>query len=110
MGGSTTDQQTEPMVANPRRARLVALLKEVQAQAGALATALDKGAADMGGGKVWVGTTGSAFQSEIEGRKQRLHAQADKLAGIVSAAIASEPERITASEARAQHHAYYDYY
>jgi hypothetical protein len=57
-----------------------------------------------------VGTTGSAFQSEIEGRKQRLHAQADKLAGIVSAAIASEREQITANEARAQHHTYYDYY
>jgi uncharacterized protein YukE len=110
VGGSTTDQQTEPMVTNPRRTRLVALLKEVQAQASALATALDKGASDMGGGKVWIGTTGSAFQSEIEGRKQRLRAQADKLAGIVSAAIASEPERITASEARAQHHAYSDYY
>lgn len=110
MGGSQTDQQAEPMVANPRRARLQALLREVQAQAGALATALDKGAQDMGGGKVWVGTTGSAFQSEIEGRKQRLHAQADKLAGIVSAAIASEPEQITASEARAQHHADYDPY
>jgi hypothetical protein len=109
VGGSQADQHTEAMVANPRRAWLQALLSEVQAQASALTTALDKGAGH-GGGKVWVGTTGSAFQSEIEGRKQRLHAQADTLAGIVSAAIASEPEQITASEARAQHHAYYDYY
>jgi hypothetical protein len=101
------DQQTEPMVDNPRRRRLITLLGVVRAQAESLATALDKGAQDMGGGKVWIGTTGSAFQEEIEGRKQRLHQQVGKLEGIVNAAIASEPEKITASEARTQHNAYY---
>jgi ligand-binding sensor domain-containing protein len=98
------DQQTEPMVANPRRQRLESLLSAVRAQAGALASALDKGAQDMGGGRVWTGTTAGAFQQEIEGRKQRLHSQAGKLEGIVNDALASEPEKITASEARAQHH------
>jgi hypothetical protein len=103
----TQDQQTEPMVTNPRRQKLEALLRTVRAQKEALATALDKGAQDMGGGKVWVGTTGSAFQAEIEGRKQKLHAGAAKLEGIVTEAIAHEPEKITASEARAQHQASY---
>jgi hypothetical protein len=102
------DQQTEPMVDNPRRRRLITLLGLVRAQAESLATALDKGAQDMGGGKVWIGITGSAFQEEIEGRKQRLHQQVGKLEGIVNAAIESEPEKITASEARTQHNA--DYY
>jgi hypothetical protein len=101
------DQQTEPMVANPRRQKLQTLLSTVRAQAGALASALDKGAQDMGGGKVWTGTTGSAFQQEIQGRKQKLHDQAGRLEGIVNQALASEPEKITASEARAQHHNYY---
>ena len=101
------DQQTEPTVDNPRRRRLITLLGAVRAQAESLATALDKGARDVGGGKVWIGTTGSAFQQEIEGRKQRLHQQVGKLEGIVNAAIASEPEKITATETRAQHNAYY---
>lgn len=99
------DQQTEPMVANPRRQKLQTLLSTVRAQAGALASALDKGAQDMGGGKVWTGTTGSAFQREVQGRKQKLHDQAGKLE--VNEALASEPEQVTASEARAQHHNYY---
>ncbi len=100
-------QQTEPMVDNPRRRRLITLLGVVRQQADALATALDKGARDMGSGQVWFGTTGTAFQQEIEGRKQRLHQQVGELEGIVNAAIAKEPEKITASEARAQHNAYY---
>jgi hypothetical protein len=103
----TDDQQTEPMVANPRRQKLESLLSTVRAQKDALATALDKGAQDMGGGKVWTGTTGSAFQAEIEGRKQRLHTQAGKLEGIVNEALSREPEKITASEARTQSKAYY---
>jgi hypothetical protein len=101
------DQQTEPMVANPRRQKLESLLTAVRAQQSALASALDKGAQDMGGGKVWTGTTGSVFQQEIEGRKRSLHTQAGKLEGIVNDALSHEPERITASEARAQHHSYY---
>ena len=101
------DQQTEPMVTNPRRQRLERLLTEVRAQAGSLASALDKGARDMGGGNVWTGTKGSAFQQEIEGRKQRLHELAGRLEGIVNEAISHEPEKITATEARAQHHNYY---
>lgn len=101
------DQQTEPMVTNPRRQKLESLLSAVRAQAATLASALDKGARDMGGGAVWTGTTGSAFQAEIQGRKQKLHDQAGKLEGIVNEAIRSEPEKITATEARAQHHNYY---
>jgi hypothetical protein len=95
------------MVANPRRQKLERLLSAVRAQAGALASALDKSARDMGGGEVWTGATASAFQQEIEGRKQRLHTQAGKLEGIVNDALRSEPEKITASEARAQHHQYF---
>jgi uncharacterized protein YukE len=103
----TEDQQTEPMVTNPRRQKLESLLSTVRAQKDALASALDRGAQDMGGGKVWTGTTGSAFQAEIEGRKQKLHTQAGKLEGIVSEALSHEPEKITAAQARAQHHNYY---
>jgi uncharacterized protein YukE len=103
----TEDQQTEPMVTNPRRQKLESLLSTVRAQKDALASALDKGAQDMGGGKVWTGTTGSAFQAEIEGRKQKLHTQAGKLEGIVGEALSHEPEKITATQARAQHHDYY---
>jgi hypothetical protein len=103
----TGDQQTEPMVTNPRRQKLESLLSMVRAQKDALASALDRGAQDMGGGKVWTGTTGSAFQAEIEGRKQKLHTQAGKLEGIVGEALSHEPEKITATQARAQHHDYY---
>lgn len=106
----TGDQQTEPMVTNPRRQKLESLLSTVRAQKDALASALDRGAQDMGGGKVWTGSTGSAFQAEIEGRKQKLHTQAGKLEGIVGEALSHEPEKITATQARAQHHDYYDYY
>lgn len=103
----TGDQQTEPMVTNPRRQKLESLLSMVRAQKDALASALDRGAQDMGGGKVWTGSTGSAFQAEIEGRKQKLHTQAGKLEGIVSEALSHEPEKITTTQARAQHHDYY---
>jgi len=103
----TGDQQTEPMVTNPRRQKLESLLSMVRAQKDALASALDRGAQDMGGGKVWTGSTGSAFQAEIEGRKQKLHTQAGKLEGIVGEALSHEPEKITATQARAQHHDYY---
>jgi hypothetical protein len=103
----TGDQQTEPMVTNPRRQKLESLLSTVRAQKDALASALDRGAQDMGGGKVWTGSTGSAFQAEIEGRKQKLHTQAGKLEGIVGEALSHEPEKITATQARAQHHDYY---
>jgi hypothetical protein len=51
--------------------------------------------------------TMGAFQAEIEGRKQKLHTQAGKLEGIVSEALSHEPEKITATQARAQHHNYY---
>lgn len=102
----TDDQQTEPMVTNPRRQKLETLLNTVRAQKDALASALAKGAQEMGGGEVWTGTTGSAFQQEIEGRKNKLHTQAGKLEDIVNGALSHEPEKITASEARAQHQAY----
>lgn len=108
MGVTQEAQQTEPMVPNPRRRRLITLLGEVRQQADVLATALDKGAQDMGSGQVWTGTTGSAFQREIEGRKQRLHQQVGRLEGIINAAIAREPEKITTTEARSQHNAYYN--
>ncbi len=57
-----------------------------------------RGAQDMGGGEVWTGTTGSAFQQEIEGRKNKLHTQAGKLEGIVNEALSHEPEKITATD------------
>jgi uncharacterized protein YukE len=104
--GVTEDQQTEPMVTNPRRQRLETLLSTVRAQKEALATALDQGAREMGCGEVWTGTTGSAFQAEIEGRKQRLHTEAGKLEGIVSDALAREPEKVPVSEAREQRNCY----
>jgi hypothetical protein len=103
---STTDTgqqgQTEPMVANARHTALRQLLADVRAQVPALEAALDKGAKDMGSGQVWVGTTGSAFQQEIEGRRRRLRELAGQLEGIVSEALAREPERIPASLARAR--------
>jgi hypothetical protein len=68
----------------------------------ALEAALDKGAQDMGGGKVWVGDTASTFQQEIEGRRKRLRELSGELEGIVADALAREPERIPASLARAR--------
>src|SRR5919198_5820634 len=104
VSSTDTDQQgqTEPMVANARHTALRQLLADVRAQVPALEAALDKGAQDMGGGQVWVGTTGSAFQREIEGRRRRLRELAGQLEGIVSEALAREPERIPASLARAR--------
>jgi uncharacterized protein YukE len=104
--GVTEDQQTEPMVTNPRRQKLETLLSAVRAQMDAIATALDKAAQNMGCGEVWTGTTGSAFQEEIEGRKQKLHTQAGKLEGIVSEALAHEPEKVPVSQAREQRNYY----
>ncbi len=103
---STTDTtqpgQTEPMVTNARHTALKQLLADVRARVPALETALDKGAQDMGGGKVWVGDTASTFRQEIEGRKKRLHELSGELEGIVSDALAREPEQIPASLARAR--------
>jgi len=90
------------MVTNARHTALKQLLAEVRAQVPALQSALDKGAQDIGGGQVWVGQTGSTFQQEIEGRRRRLHELAGTLEGIVSEALAREPEQIPASRARAR--------
>ncbi|MGX1560290.1 hypothetical protein [Streptomyces sp. NPDC055506] len=54
----------------------------------------------IGGDKVWVGKNARAWHRELDGRNKKLIEQVDKLLPIIDAAIRSEPEKVSQSEAR----------
>ncbi|MEU9183946.1 hypothetical protein AB0D14_05135 [Streptomyces sp. NPDC048484] len=66
-----------------------------------LRKALKESAEDIGGDTVWVGKNARSWHKELDGRHKKLGEQVDKLLPIIDAAIRSEPEKVSPSEARA---------
>ncbi|MFI1484581.1 hypothetical protein [Streptomyces sp. NPDC020747] len=90
----------EPKVPNPRKADLEKLRSDLAKEVEELRTALKKPTEDIGGDTVWVGKNARTWHTELDGRHKKLGVQVDKLLPIIDAAIRSEPEKVSASEAR----------
>ncbi|GAB2458744.1 hypothetical protein [Streptomyces incanus] len=90
----------EPKVDNPRKADLEKLRRDLAKEVEHLRRALKGPTEDIGGDKVWVGKNARAWHRELQGRHKKLGEQVDKLLPLVDAAIRSEPEKVTAAEAR----------
>ncbi|MDT9701465.1 hypothetical protein [Streptomyces sp. P17] len=95
--------ESEPKVANPRKADLERLRSDLAKEAGIIKKALKGPTEEIGGSKVWVGKNARAWHRELDGRHKKLGEQVDKLLATIDAAIRSEPEKVSASEARMYH-------
>ncbi|NGO45775.1 hypothetical protein [Streptomyces ureilyticus] len=91
----------EPKVPNPRKADLEKLRSDLAKEVEDLRKALKKPTEDIGGDTVWVGKNARAWHRELDGRHKKLGEQVDKLLPIIDAAVRSEPEKVSTSEARA---------
>jgi hypothetical protein len=94
---------SEPKVANPRKADLERLRSDLAKEVESIRKALKGPTEEIGGDKVWVGKNARAWHSELDGRHRKLGDQVEKLLPIIDAAIRSEPEMVSASEARRYH-------
>lgn len=90
-------------VSNPRKAELEKLRSDLAKEVESLRKALKKPTEDFGGDEVWVGRNARTWHRELVGRHKKLGEQAGALLPLVEAAINNEPEKISASEARAHH-------
>jgi hypothetical protein len=86
-------------VPNPKYQDLESLKGRVQSTAPAMREALDTPARDMGGGKVWVGTTADAFAGEVTGRKRRLSTLVQGILDEMDAELRATPRECTPEEA-----------
>ncbi|MFI1353871.1 hypothetical protein ACH4TV_09845 [Streptomyces sp. NPDC020898] len=94
---------SEPKVSNPRKADLEKLRRDLAKEVEDLKKALKKPTEEIGGDQVWVGKNARAWHKELEGRNKKLGDQVDKLLPVIDAAIRSEPEKVSATEARMYH-------
>jgi hypothetical protein len=88
-------------VPNPEYQDLESLRGRIQKAAPAMRSALDAAAQAMGGGKVWIGTTASAWGGEVSGRKQRLAQRVQGILDDIDAELRSTPRECTKDEADA---------
>ncbi|GAA2763779.1 hypothetical protein GCM10010103_28200 [Streptomyces paradoxus] len=91
---------SEAKVPNPRKADLERLRSDLAKEVESIRKALKGPAEQIGGDKVWVGKNARAWHQELEGRNKKLGEQVNKLLPILDAAIRSEPEKVSQSEAR----------
>lgn len=91
----------EPHVLNPEYRMLTLLRDSLVRERSLIADALDKTAADMTGGQVWIGSTAQAFAQEVNVRQRRLKDRMNELIADVSNQLRNTPERVPASVARA---------
>ncbi|MFD5909605.1 hypothetical protein ACFWHL_12925 [Streptomyces massasporeus] len=87
-------------VPNPRKADLERLRSDLAKEVESIRKALKAPTEEIGGDKVWVGKNARAWHRELDGRHKKLGEQVDKLLPIIDAAIRSEPEKVSPSEAR----------
>lgn len=88
-------------VPNPKYQDLESLKGRIQQAAPAMRDALDTPARDMGGAKVWVGTTADAFAKEVTGRKSKLGTLVQGIVDAMDAELRSTPRECTPEEADA---------
>jgi len=92
--------EPDAKVANPRKADLERLRSDLAKEVESLRKALKGPTEEIGGDKVWVGKNARAWHRELDGRHKKLGDQIDKLLPVIDAAIRSEPEKVSPSEAR----------
>ena len=92
--------ESDAKVANPRKADLERLRSDLAKEVESLRKALKVPAEEIGGDKVWVGKNARAWHRQLDGRHKKLGAQIDKLLLVIDAAIRSEPEKVSPTEAR----------
>ncbi|MER5829242.1 hypothetical protein ABT116_00155 [Streptomyces sp. NPDC002130] len=92
---------SEAKVPNPRKADLERLRSDLAKEVESLRKALKDPTEEIGGDRVWVGKNARAWHRELEGRHRKLGEQVDRLLPVIDAAIRSEPEKVSPSEARA---------
>jgi len=90
-------------MANPLKADLERLRSDLAKEMESIRKALKGPTEEIGGDKVWVGKNARAWHRQLEGRHKKLGDQVEKLLPVVDAAIRSEPETVSASEARMYH-------
>lgn len=95
--------EPDAKVANPRKADLERLRSDLAKEVESLRKALKAPTEEIGGDKVWVGKNARAWHRELDGRHKKLGDQIDKLLPVIDAAIRSEPEKVSPSEARMYH-------
>ena len=95
--------EPDAKVANPRKADLERLRSDLAKEVESLRKALKGPTEEIGGDKVWVGKNARAWHRELDGRHKKLGDQIDKLLPVIDAAIRSEPEKVSPSEARMYH-------
>ncbi|MFI2026984.1 hypothetical protein [Streptomyces buecherae] len=93
--------ESEDKVANPRKADLEKLRRDVAREAEGLKKALKTPTEDIGGDTVWVGKNARAWHTELKGRHEKVGTHVEKLLPLIDAAIAAEPDKVSASDARA---------
>jgi hypothetical protein len=92
------------MVANPQRAELARLRADVAAAREGIATALDTASTKMADGKTWTGPTAATnWAAELNGRKKNLGPWIDAVLREIDAKLRSMPEKVTSTQARADH-------
>ena len=97
-GGIVADPDAK--VPNPRKADLERLRSDLAKEVESIKKTLKGPTEQIGGDKVWVGKNARAWHRELDGRHKKLVEQVDKLLPIIDAAIRSEPEKVSQSEAR----------
>jgi hypothetical protein len=86
-------------VPNPEYQDLENLRNRIQRAAPLMRGALDTPAENMGGGRVWVGTTADAFSREVTGRKRRLDTLVQGILDAMDAELRATPRECTPEEA-----------
>ena len=98
MGGGAPQQQAT--ATNPYLTDLQNLRRRLTTEVTKLNDSLKTTCSDMGGKKVWVGSTADTWASDVDGRRKRIGILVGKLIPIVDAEIKSTPPKVTPTEAK----------
>jgi hypothetical protein len=94
------DSGGEQKVDNPRLAALKRLRSDLATDIETYRGVLGTAASDMGGKKVWTGTTASRWSDQVAHHRTRVKNLVDRLLPIIDAAIKAAPAKVTRTEAR----------
>lgn len=98
MGGGAPQQQAT--ATNPYLTDLQNLRSRLTTEVAKLNDVLKTTCSDMGGKKVWVGTTADTWSGEVDGRRKRIQTLVGKIIPIIDAEIKSTPPKVTPTEAK----------
>ena len=91
---------TQPQVASPIHAALSRLLAQIEGDQPTMANALQSTCQQMGGDKVWFGSTASSWEGDLNGYSSNLSSSIAAAVAVVAQALASTPATCTPAEAK----------